>query len=118
MQTQQLSPLGLYGNKDVFTDRYNDGAREVAFGSGGWVTSFGEAEVLGITAERIAALWVFYYPSGLVALRVFPKGEYMGMTIRGCPYEIDLWEEDFQQFPMITSCSISERKNLAEVMGG
>ena len=68
----EFSLFGLYGNREVFQQRLNEGFTELAFASG--------PEVNGL---RIVAAFVFYHPDGRVATFEHIKDYTMGTSVRG-----------------------------------
>lgn len=84
---EEFSALGLYGRKDLFEKRFNEGFTEVAFGSGGWVGDF-----------RIVSIFAFYHPAGKIATLETPKSYEAGHTSRGAPFEREYTHKTFEEY--------------------
>ena len=106
MKPECLSPLAMYGRKDVFENRVREGYTEVAFGGGDWV---GE--------QRIVRLWVFYHPEGKIATYEHPKFMTLDThTMRGQPFEKEYTEGEFQKHQKQFKLKVGNRRSLAEVV--
>ena len=104
---EEFSPLGLYGNRDVFQRRLDEGFTKLAFGDGNWVGN-----------ERIVRLFVFYHPDGRIATYEHPKSEHDGTTFRGGPFEAEYSEEEFQSYKEKFQIAFGGKTSLAEVLEG
>ena len=102
---EEFSPLGMYGRKDVFEKRLNEGYTEVTLGGGDWVGD-----------QRIVSLWVFYHPKGKIATLEHPKFYISDHTARGQPYEAKYSPRKFQKHVKKFQLKVGEKKDLAKIV--
>jgi hypothetical protein len=108
MNPEEFSPLGMYGNKEIFERRLNEGYTEVAHGSGEWIGD-----------NRIVALWAFFHPKRFfrkVATHQHPKGYFDGHTFHGKPFETAYTEKGFKKYCENNKIVLGERQDLAKIV--
>ena len=102
---EEFSPLKMYGRKDVFEKKLNEGYTEISFGGGDWVGN-----------QRIVKLWVFYHPEGKIATFAHPK-MFDGVTnVRGIPYEAEYTEREFKKHQKKFQLKVGNRADLAKIV--
>ena len=88
MVLSELSPLNMYGDREVFRRRLQEGYTDLNFGRGSW-----------INGQRIVGLFVFYHPDGRIATLEHPKFTcpFSGHTVRLDPRERQYTPQQFQR---------------------
>jgi hypothetical protein len=108
MKPEEFSNLGMYGSREFFERKQQEGYSEVASGVGDWV---------GV--ERIVVIWAFYHPKkrfrSITTLQ-HPKFDDGCHTIRGSPYEKKYTPAGFDRFTRRMKIKIGSRQNLAELL--
>ena len=107
MKPEEFSPLAMYGNKDIFKKRLNDGYIDVAFGSGEWVNG-----------ERIVRLFVFYHPKNFFGIATYehPKFDFEGSTIHGKPFESVYTKRGFERHSKKFKIQVGPKTGLANIV--
>jgi len=115
MKPEQLSNIGLYGNREIFKRRLEEGYKEVALGRGDWIQTQNS-----LTPEtRIVALWAFFHQlesSKKIATYEHPKA-FDGVTnIHGKPFEATYSEEEFKEYCEKNKIKIGKRIELTDLL--
>jgi hypothetical protein len=108
MKPEEFSTLEMYGKREIFERKQNEGYTEVAFGGGDWVDS-----------NRIVALWAFYHPTkmfGSVSTLQYPKFDDGTHTIRFKPFERKYSQEGFERYLQKMQIKMGDRENLAKLL--
>lgn len=106
MKPEPLSILGMYGNRKVFQQKFNEGYAQIAFGTGPWVEG----------NQRIVGLFAFYHPDGKIATYESPKVDVAGSSVRGQPYEASYTSDSFDQHIKTFQIRICERSSLENLL--
>jgi len=102
---EEFSALRMYGNKNVFEKRVEEGYTEVAFGGGDWVGN-----------QRIVRLWAFFHPKGKIATYEHPKFDDGSHIMRGNPFEAKYSQRKFQKHLREFQIKLGAKSELAEVV--
>ncbi|MBI2672664.1 hypothetical protein HYX19_00215 [Candidatus Woesearchaeota archaeon] len=107
MKPDEFSLLAMYGSKDIFKKRLEEGYTEVAFGVGDWVRDY-----------RIVGLWAFYHQDGRIATYEHPKYiEFSGgNTLHGEPFEKIYTKEEFEKHEKDLRISVCQKTGLAQIV--
>ena len=107
MKPEEFSTLGMYGNREIFEKRLNEGYTKVAHGGGDWVGN-----------HRIVRLWAFFHPKRFfkkVATYEHPKFDGIH-TVRGTPFEVTYTERGFKKYCKKNKISLGEKHDLAKLV--
>lgn len=130
IKPEEFSILGMYGRREIFEKRLQEGYTEVAFGKGLWIEKpdmfgtyldfrfpFLHFTPPAIVAQRIPSLFAFYHPNGKIAILEHRKIEdYTGHTahvgIRETVYNKKRFERHLNEW----SVKLEEKTTLVEIL--
>lgn len=101
IKPDQFSDLGMYGDREVFKKRLEDGYTEFAFGASNEI----------VEGYRLVAVWVFFRPDGRVATLETLK-DYTGSSTERGRSEREYDEKDFEKMIEKYGAGMTERNDL------
>ena len=106
MKPEKFSPLGLYGDREFFFERKNEGYTEAAYGGGPWIGSY-----------RIVGIFAFYHPDGRIATFQTRKIDTGDCTMRGDPIRADYKNEsEFKEYVEEHRITLGKKHSLADAI--
>jgi hypothetical protein len=109
MEPEEFSTLGMYGQREFFERKRQEGYSKVAFGVGEWVNN-----------QRIAAIFVFYHPTriiGSITTLQHPQFDDGCQTIRAKPCEKKYYTKlGFNGFVKSRKIQIGDKQNLVDLL--
>jgi len=107
MKPSALSPLGLYGNRDLFFEKIKEGYTQFAFGTGP-----------EINAVRIVGMFVLFPPSESEKT-IIVEGttkDYNGYASVRCRLSGEYTTKEFENFIREKRVKLSKKMDLQELM--
>ncbi len=104
---EEFSKLKMYGEKEIFEKKVEEGYTEVAYGDGGdWFDD-----------QRIVSLFAFYHPNGKVATYEHPKRmTFDGHTMRSRPFQAEYNKIEFQIHLQEFQIKLEKKVGLEELV--